>query len=136
MLMGALALVIGIFHYTLGPVSAPTVSLERAVAEHVSAIKKGVIAGLKGQNPSEAEGTHRVNIDKVIDNTGIGLAVLALVFAFVGGMCKENSWSIRGAIVFGGGTLAFHAILFGIAVVFAILVLMLILSWLSGTLPV
>lgn len=35
----------------------------------------------------------------------------ALLCAFIGGMRKENRWGIRGALVFGGGTLAFHTLL-------------------------
>ena len=46
--------------------------------------------------------------------------------------CKENRWGIRGALVFGGGTLAFHTLLFGIGIVCSILLIFLIFSFLTG----
>ncbi|MCM5073970.1 hypothetical protein MMP16_28295, partial [Escherichia coli] len=42
----------------------------------------------------------------------------------------ENRWGIRGARVFGGGTLAFHTLLFGIGIVCSILLIFLIFSFL------
>ncbi|NDO82299.1 hypothetical protein CJP72_16415 [Citrobacter sp. NCU1] len=138
MLFGAIALILSIFHFSFGPFSAPPPTLESVVATQVSAVKKGIIAGLRGESPSPsvAEGKGAVNIDKILDNSGIALAVIALVCAFIGGMRKENSWSIRGALIFGGGTLAFHALLFGIGVVCGIVLLILIFSVLTGNSPV
>ncbi len=52
--------------------------------------------------------------------------------AFIGGVRKENRWGIRGALVFGGGTLAFHTLLFGIGIVCSILLIFLIFSFLTG----
>ena len=61
--------------------------------------------------------------------------MVALGLAFIGGMRKENRWGIAGALAFGGGTLMFHAVLFGIGVVCAILLLFLIVSLINGGLP-
>lgn len=52
-----------------------------------------------------------MDVDKILDQSGIALAIAALLCAFIGGMRKENRWGIRGALVFGGGTLAFHTLL-------------------------
>lgn len=132
MLLGALALLLSIIHFTTGPFSAPP-TLEGYVAEKVSAVKRGVIAGLKGEEPQRATAARGPDIDSVVDNATIVVAVVALLCALVGGMRKENRFSVSGALLFGGGTLAFHAVLFGIAVVCAILLLLIILSLLGGS---
>lgn len=54
MLFGAIALILGIFHFSFGPFSAPPFGLESVVAEKVSAVKKGILAGLKGEQPRDA----------------------------------------------------------------------------------
>lgn len=54
MFFGAIALILGIFHFNYGPFSAPPLMLESAVAEKVSAIKNGIIAGMKDEKPPAA----------------------------------------------------------------------------------
>lgn len=132
MLLGAVALIISLFHFSLGPVTPAQNRLQNVIAEHVSAVKKGIIAGLNGETPPAVAKVRTVDWDNILRNTGISLAILALVCAFIGGMRKENLWSVRGALIFGGGTLAFHALIFGLALFCAILLLMVICSWLSG----
>lgn len=136
MLFGAIALILGIFHFSFGPFASPSPRLESVIAEQVSAVKKGIIAGLKGETPSVAAQKNTVDIDKILDNSGIALAVIALVCAFIGGMRKENRWGIRGALIFGVSTLAFHALLFGIGIICAIILLILVFSFLSGGSPI
>ncbi|EFE06404.1 hypothetical protein [Citrobacter youngae] len=136
MLFGAIALILGIFHFSFGPFSAPPPALESVVAEQVSAVKKGIIAGLKGEQPPVAAKKPAADIDKILDNSGIALAIIALACAFIGGMRKENRWGIRGALIFGGGTLAFHALLFGIGLICGIILLILIFSFLNGGSPI
>lgn len=136
MLFGAIALILGIFHFSFGPFSSTPPRLENVIAEKVSAVKKGIVAGLRGEIPSVVEETNPVDIDKILDNSGIALAVLALACAFIGGMRKENRWGIRGALLFGTSALAFHVLIFGIGLLCAIILLILIFSWLSGVSPV
>lgn len=50
MLFGAIALIISIFHFSFGPLSAPPPTLESVVAKQVSAVKKGIIAGLRDES--------------------------------------------------------------------------------------
>lgn len=136
MLFGAIALILGIFHFSFGPFSAPPPTLESVVSEKVSAVKNGILAGLKGEKASAAVEKPATDIDKILDNSGIALAVIALVCAFIGGMRKENRWGICGAMCFGGGTLAFHALLFGIGIICAIILLILFFSFLGNVSPV
>lgn len=131
MLFGVIALITGIIHFATGPLSTlPT--LENVVAQKVSAVKKGIIAGLKGEDIAVSEHHPSINPDELLDIGGIVLAIAALALGVVGGMRKENRWSINGALLFGGGTLAFHALLFGIALVCTFLLLFLILSFLAN----
>ena len=92
MLFGAIALILGIFHFSFGPFSAPPPTLESVVSEKVSAVKNGILAGLKGEKASAAVEKPATDIDKILDNSGMALAVIALVCAFIGGMRKENRW--------------------------------------------
>lgn len=127
MLIGALALLISIFHFNFGsyPIKPP---LEVRVAEKISSIKNGVLAGLKDKEPPVLIEKHTVFIDNVLNSFGIGLSIGALILAFIGGVRKENSWSVRGALFFGGGALAFHAILFGIGL-FLFIIVLITVSW-------
>lgn len=52
MLSGVIPLILGIFHFSFGPFASPLPKLESVIAEQVSAVKKGIIAGLKGEKPS------------------------------------------------------------------------------------
>ena len=132
MLLGAVALITGILHMQLGPIAAPP-TLESTIARKVSAVKEGILAGLKGEKPAAAPARSApVNADRIVDNVGIALAVSALLCAFIGGMRKENSWSTRGALLFGGATLAFHAFMFVIAIFCAMALLMLSVTALTG----
>lgn len=131
-LLGAIALVMSIFHVTLGPFSVRP-SVASVVAEQVFEVKKGILAGLKGEQPAPQETRGRpVNIDRVLDNTSLGLAFAALLCAFIAGVRRERRWIVGAALLCGGGTLAFHAVLYGIAVVFAILFLLIVIGLLGG----
>lgn len=132
LLLGGIALLMGLIHYSMGPFSAPAPTVEKVIAEKIIAVKKGIIAGLKGEEPQAAVVASR-SVD--IDNSGIALAVVALLCAFIAGMRKENRWGIYGALCFGGGTLAFHALLFGIGVVLTILLILAVISFFTGTSP-
>ncbi|WP_312971629.1 hypothetical protein [Atlantibacter sp.] len=131
-LLGAIALILGIFHFSMGPFTSPSQTLESVVAREVSAVKRGILTGLTGKESTAPVVRQRLNVDKVLDNVGIGLAVLALVCAFVGGMRKESRFGVSGALIFGGATLAFHMLVFSIGLVCGIILLLLIISWLAG----
>lgn len=132
MLFGAIALMMGIIHFSFGPFSAPPPTFESIVADKTAEIKRGLLAGIKGEKITTVEKKEDVDVDKILNQSGIALAIAALLCAFIGGMRKENRWGIRGALVFGGGTLAFHALLFGIGIVCSILLIFLIFSFLTG----
>ncbi|WBF43974.1 hypothetical protein [Serratia rubidaea] len=133
MLLGALALLISLFHFNFYPLATKP-PLEVSVAEKVSSIKNGILAGLKGQEPPVTE-KRAIDVDNILNSATIGLAIVALVLAFIGGIRKENGWGVGGALFFGGGTLVFHAILFGAGLIFSIIILVAVLCFLFAFFP-
>lgn len=132
MLFGAIALMMGIIHFSFGPFSAPPPTFESIVADKTAEIKKRSSRRNKRRKNYHRGEKEDVDVDKILNQSGIALAIAALLCAFIGGMRKENRWGIRGALVFGGGTLAFHTLLFGIGIVCSILLIFLIFSFLTG----
>ncbi|WP_436857226.1 hypothetical protein [Citrobacter tructae] len=74
MLFGVIALIITLFHFTFGPFNPPQHTLESVAAEHVSAVKKGIIAGLKGEAPAVFGEKNTINSDKLPAKRSRGLA--------------------------------------------------------------
>lgn len=132
MFLGASTLVLAIVHFSFGPFAPAPPTLETVVAEQAYAIKQGLVAGITGQQPAAKAPKKAPDIDHVILNVGIILALIALGLGFMGGMRKENQWGIAGALIFAGGTLVFHMALFAFALICAILLLFLIVAWLSS----
>lgn len=132
MILGAVALMLSVFHFTAGPFTSPTQTLEHIVADKVSAVKTGIIAGLKGEEPHSDPRKSTPDIDALLDNAGIGMAIIALLCAFIGGIRKESTWSVSGAMLFGGSTLAFYAILLYVGLICAVLIIFLVVSWFAA----
>ena len=55
MLFGAIALMMGIIHFSFGPFSAPPPTFESIVADKTAEIKRGLLAGIKGENYHRGE---------------------------------------------------------------------------------
>lgn len=133
LLAGAIALLAGIIHFSAGPFSSEK-TLETRIAEKVVAVKKGVISGVRGHAIITPSSSPAINPDKVIDIAGMTIAVVAVICGLVGGMRRENRWSVSGALCFGAGTLLFHALLFSIAIIFAIVLLIAVIAFFAGSL--
>jgi len=135
MLLGVIALLLSVVQFTLGPFSTKSTALEVVVAEKVTAVKKGIMAGLKGEQPTVETKKKPVDIDRLLIASGILLSVMALGLAFISGLRKENKWTVSGALFFSGATIAFHAALLAFGLIVAVLVLMLVVSIISGSTP-
>ncbi|HDS6853732.1 TPA: hypothetical protein QH025_004001 [Enterobacter cancerogenus] len=135
MLLGVIALLLSVVQFTLGPFSTKSTALEIVVAEKVTAVKKGIMAGLKGEQPTVETKKKPVDIDRLLIASGILLSVMALGLAFISGLRKENKWTVSGALFFSGATIAFHAALLAFGLIVAVLVLMLVVSIISGSTP-
>jgi hypothetical protein len=133
MLLGVIALLLSLVQFTFGPFSTKSTTLEIVVAEKVSAVKKGIIAGIKGEQPVVEAKKKAFDIDSILINSGIILSVVALGLAFTAGMRKENRWGGSGALFFSGATLAFHAALLAFGLIVAVLLLLLVISVVSGS---
>lgn len=131
MLSGAISLLIFTFCFTFGPFNPPP-ELDRVVAKQVSALKRGVIAGLTGQElKSPPPEIKRIDADSLLTSGSIVLAITALFTAFVGGLRKESAWCVNGALLFGGATLALHAVLFSMALMTCIILLLSVLFFIA-----
>jgi len=131
MLLGAIAFMLVAVHFTFGPFQHRP-SIEQVVAEQVAAVKKGVLAGLKGENvQSSTSKASKMDIDGLLTITDVVLAAIALLLAAFGGMRKESRWSVYGTLFFAGATLTFHAIVAGMALVSALVFLVIVLAVVS-----
>ena len=92
MLLGVIALLLSLVQFTFGPFSTKSTALEIVVAEKVSAVKKGIIAGIKGEQPTVETKKKAIDIDSILINSGIIVSIVALGLAFTAGMRKENRW--------------------------------------------
>ena len=81
MLFGAIALMMGIIHFSFGPFSAPPPTFESIVADKTAEIKRGLLAGIKGEKITTVEKKEDVDVDKILDQSGIALAIAALLCA-------------------------------------------------------
>ncbi|HHA1256998.1 TPA: hypothetical protein ACOEEM_001627 [Enterobacter asburiae] len=135
MLLGVIALLLSLAQFTLGPFSSKSTALEVVVAEKVSAVKKGIMAGIKGEQPTVEKKKEPIDIDRLLIASGIMLSVMALGLAFISGLRKENKWTVSGALFFSGATIAFHAALLAFGLIAAVLLLMLVVSIISGSTP-
>ncbi|ENO08444.1 inner membrane protein [Escherichia coli O157:H43 str. T22] len=79
MLFGAIALMMGIIHFSFGPFSAPPPTFESIVADKTAEIKRGLLAGIKGEKITTVEKKEDVDVDKILDQSGIALAIAALL---------------------------------------------------------
>ncbi|AUJ81584.1 hypothetical protein CWI88_11260 [Enterobacter cancerogenus] len=120
MLLGVIALLLSVVQFTLGPFSTKSTALEVVVAEKVTAVKKGMMAGLKGEQPTVETKKKPVDIDRLLIASGILLSVMALGLAFISGLRKENKWTVSGALFFSGATIAFHAALLAFGLIVAV----------------
>ncbi len=131
MLLGAIAFMLVAVHFTFGPFQYRP-SIEQVVAEQVAAVKKGVLAGLKGENvQSSTPKASKMDINGLLTITDVVLAAIALLLAAFGGMRKESRWSVYGALFFAGASLTFHAIVASMALVSALVFLLIVLAVVS-----
>ena len=65
MLFGAIALMMGIIHFSFGPFSAPPPTFESIVADKTAEIKRGLLAGIKGEKITTVEKKEDVDVDKI-----------------------------------------------------------------------
>ncbi len=90
MLFGAIALMMGIIHFSFGPFSAPPPTFESIVADKTAEIKRGLLAGIKGEKITTVEKKEDVDVDKILDQSGIALVPLLRYFAHLLAVCVRK----------------------------------------------
>lgn len=105
--IGAIALLLALTHFWGGPFS-PQLTLEQTVAEKAVAIKRATISALKGEEPESLKQVVIYDADKVLGITTAVLGGLAIILGVVGFASKEPARAAGGAVVLGGGAIAFQ----------------------------
>lgn len=119
-IIGSIALMLALVHFWAGPFS-PQPTLETAVADKVSSIRKATIKAIKGEEYKKTYSTHW-DMDKITDVlTAIlgGLAFILSVFAFAKNEPKR--------VALGGAALGISAISFQFIAMYAMALLAVIL---------
>ncbi|QGY32552.1 hypothetical protein [Pantoea cypripedii] len=131
-LLGVLALALTLFHFTAGPFDPPTPNLENRIAEKVSAMMTGIIAGIKGEEPPIITKKTTLTIDNILKNVGIGMAVIGMMCAFTAAITGEKTGCVSVAMICSVSTLAFYAVLLWMGLLLALVILFLVVSIFAG----
>lgn len=89
MLFGAIALMMGIIHFSFGPFSAPPPTFESIVADKTAEIKRGLLAGIKGEKITTVEKKEDVDVDKILNQSGMHWPLLRY-FAHLLAVCVRK----------------------------------------------
>lgn len=122
MTIGAVALLVAIAHFWMGPLS-PQPSLERTVAEKAVAIRNATIAALKGEESVEEVASRSIDADHAVRIATSLLGGLAVILGVVS-FAKREPWRVgSGAAFLGGAAIAFQFAVIALgAIVLAVLV--------------
>lgn len=129
--LGGLALLLAMVHFYAGPF-APQQTLESLVAGKAVAIKESLLASLAGHQIPEKVLRPHYDVDRILKIVTAVLAVGAVILGAIAGACKENPRAVSAAVMLGIGTLAFQIAMFAFGVIMTILLIVLVLSLISG----
>lgn len=129
--LGGLALLLAMVHFYAGPF-APQQTLESLVAGKAVAIKESLLASLAGHQIPEKVSQTQYDADRILKIVTAVLAVGAVILGAIAGACKENPRAVSAAVMLGIGTLAFQIAMFAFGVIMTILLIVLVLSLISG----
>jgi hypothetical protein len=121
--VGALALGVGILHFFLGPISPPN-PLEEVVADQAARIHAAVVAKVKGQEaPAPEPETSRFDPDRIVSSGSAVAGFVALMFGVVAFVRREDIRMTGSAAALGAGAIAFQFVLIALgAIVLAIMI--------------
>jgi hypothetical protein len=135
--IGAIALLLALFHFYAGPFTAQP-ALEDVVANKAAAIRDATIAALKGEASERIAAPSEMDLDKIVQISTALLGGVAVILGVLGFAKKEPLRAAGGAAILGGSAIAFQflAIALG-AIILAILIAAVIsqlgLGWTSIT---
>lgn len=120
--VGAVALLIAIVHFWMGPIS-PQPSVEKTVAEKAVMIKNATIAALKGEKIEEKTAPRSIDTDQGVRIASSVLGGFALILGVVSFAMREPLRVGGGAAFLGGVAIAFQFAVIALgAIVLAILI--------------
>lgn len=125
---GAISLTMGLVHFWAGPF-APQKPVETSVAEAAVEIRDAAIRAMKGEEPPPPARAEW-NIDRTIETATASFGGLAITLAMLGFVAREPLRNVAGAIVLGGGAIAFQLFTWlALALIGAILIGALLISF-------
>ncbi len=120
--IGAIALLLALFHFYAGPFS-PQPTLEDAVVEKAVAIRDATIAVLKGEEQQKKTAMSELNLDKAVQLGTALLGGIAIILGVIGFAKKESIRVAGGAAALGAGAIAFQFLTIALgAIICAILI--------------
>jgi hypothetical protein len=115
--VGAIALIVAIVHFWIGPVS-PQPRLETTVAEKAVAIRDATVAALKGEEVEEKTSPSNIDLDQVVRIATSVLGGLALILGVVSFANREPMRVGGGAAFLGGVAIAFQFAVIALGAIF------------------
>lgn len=126
--LGAIALLMALFHFYAGPLS-PQPTLEETVAEKAVAIRDATIAALKGEErEKEIVAASNLDLDKVVRIATAVLGGLAIILGVIGFVRHEPLRAATGAAVLGGSAIAFQFLTIALGLIALVILIAVTLS--------
>lgn len=120
--LGAIALLLAVVHFWAGPFTVqPT--LQQTVAERAVSFKEAAKAALQGEEVKVPEKPQKMDWDQQLNLLTAVLGSVAVILGVVGYATKEPLRVAGGAVLLGGGAVAFQ---FAVVALSAILVAILV----------
>ena len=126
-ILGFVALGVALAHFWLGPIE-PAPALEDLVADKAVKIKKAVEARLRGEVLDRNTVSASFDKDELIRATTIGAAFIAIVFAVVSFIKREDLRVSGSAIGLASGAIAFEFAALALGVIVAAILIGVVLS--------
>lgn len=131
---GGTALLLLVVHFYAGPFSPPP-TLESLIAGKALAIKESLVASLLGNKVPDTVTRPHYSLDRIVQIIIAVLAASAVILGIIGEVCKGNRQAASAAIMLGAGTLYFQFAFLALGVIAVILLIVIVLSFLSGFSP-
>ncbi|WP_455205545.1 hypothetical protein [Kaarinaea lacus] len=125
---GLTALGIAFFHFWLGPLQPEQKSFEESVAEQTVRLKNAVAAKLKGEEVERYSESRSLNVDKIVTVFSVAVAFLAIVFAVLSFLQREDLRFSGTAAVLGVSAMAFQLLMVALGLVFLLVIVYAVLS--------
>ncbi|TYC67911.1 hypothetical protein FMN63_17920 [Stappia sp. BW2] len=121
LLLGAIALVMALFHFSAGPLD-PQPTIGQSIGEIAADIRKSAIKGLKGEPLPEPQSAPW-SLDRTLKASAYVLGGLAIVLGTLGFVLKENRRVAVCAVSLGAGAIGFQLFTWMILLIVGVILL-------------